>query len=132
MENEHLNNKAVTVPGLVCSLACYGVLCGFFGSYWLNNPDAYVDVNGVDIVYECWTSEAAGGLIQDPAIGYNTNYDISMFNVAPVNKLAGAIPDTNVTKNFTIWFEWGFIIYLVSVASVIISAIGSMASHQHT
>ena len=62
--DEQMNNKAVTVPGLCCSLACYGVLAGFFGTYWLNNPDSNYTLLGVDYKMNCWSSAAAGDLTQ--------------------------------------------------------------------
>jgi hypothetical protein len=76
----------------------------YFGTYWLNNPDV-IQQDGSANLY-CWAPNKplAEGL---------QNYAIF---AEGVNGAAGWV---NVTQGFLIWFEWGFLFFVIQAAAML-------------
>ena len=60
------------------------------------------------------------------------NYDIVVQGEKPTLEFNGQLVDTNVTHEFRVFFEWGFILQIITVTSSILGAIGSWAGSLNT
>ena len=99
-----------------------------FGIYWLNNPDAYIENNGVRVVYDCWSSLQTGEINNKAEIvgdSFVTNYSIVTAGESPLGEVNGNIYNSNVSHHMRVWFEWGFIIQLTGVFGSIIGILGT-------
>ena len=95
------NPKHIVAPAIV-NLIINGIMLCFMGKFAWNNPD--IDDHGGD---ECWASDDS-----DIGVKLKVNDEYS-----------------NVSKNFTDWFAWGFFFNLfalfIGIAQIIVYCIKS-------
>ena len=97
----------VTIGCILCMTAILAVPSYFFGTYWLANPDVMYTSGNSTMELNCWAPNQA-------LSANTTNFEI----------LAGGVISTNpgylnVTQNFLVWFEWGFLFFVIQAASVL-------------
>ena len=81
----------------------------FFGLYWLANPDVIADTNGGQVMLNCWAPNQA-------LAGNGTNFEILHNSRASTH-----LDYLNVTQGFLVWFEWGFLFFVIQAACVLSS-----------
>jgi len=106
-----------------CVVLCNGGLAVPFGLFWLNNPDVLSTkinpLTGAFVPVDCWANPT---LTNSPATAFN--YDIQYDKV---NKYIADPNWVNVTSNFLVWFEWGFILSLIFIGGSFFAMIGAIA-----
>ena len=76
----------------------------FFGDYWLANPD---QIQADGSLLNCWAP--------NQAMSANT----TNFEILADGKFSTNPAFINVTQNFLVWFEWGFLFFVIQAASLL-------------
>ena len=71
-------------------------------------------------MYYCWSSDEYASA----EVGTVNNYRIVENSLEPPSSTLYPGFDVNVTNNFLVWFEWGFILQMIAIGGAILGAIG--------
>merc|ERR1711957_20882 len=97
-------NPMVSIASVLCITGILAIPSYFFGVYWLANP-AVIQADGT--MLNCWAPNQI-------LAGNATNFEILAEGAFPSNPAF-----LNVTQGFLVWFEWGFLLFVIQAISML-------------